>query len=1437
MLAAGISVESAQGYLNALPPQSVVVACVNSPSNTTLSGDAHLIDQLEQQLQKDGHFVRKLRVDVAYHSPQMQEVAEDYRNAIQAIKPENRYEGSVTMISSVTKNIVRPDDLVPEYWIRNLVSPVQFAGAVSRLVGLSEHSQIARRETPTKWTAFFELGPHTVLKGPVMQILQSINAKLATLPYYGLVVRKRNALHTSLEVAGALWSTGHTIDLCAVNQSIDPRVARVVADLPSYPWNHHTRFWHEPLESTQLRQRKHPRHDILGSALDYQNNLEPRWRQFLRVAENPWIADHVVAGSIVYPAAGMVVMVTEAARQLADNSQQLRSIELHDVQFFRAMVVPSDERGLETALHVAPRRGMSGWYEFGIFSLPAGGTWIQHAMGVFAFQYEREDRQSDFTWTKSVQRIKNTQATAQELKIDKVYEWVSEIGGVTLGPSFQSIANAFFCHSEPRLWLTGVVTDTRRTMPHGQESPTFIHPTTLDALFQAVVLSCSGALSNHDASIPIAVERICLSIGFHPQPGEHFAVHAETQWDDGESLSRCLASDPAWSEPWISFEGVRLGKVPISANTAVNQDVVTHSRYSSVTWIEHIDSPTLHIQLFKNTNHITPTDSHLELRDWIRLLCYTYGDVHALVVTGDIKGQWRGAVRGFAPRAGQRPCLEHVTLAISTRDPKGTNKSSSLADDLQGARVIQIPSLSELNHLTLSEGLYGLVVIDDISLWEGTYPKTLLALLLTMIEPAGLIVLRATNALEEAFNIRSNFKELEVNSTTKDGNFIILRKRSRGMFSNRQVYILSPQKAAAPAFLCNLQDLFTTYGVSMVPVEMVDTLDLTGKTVVSLLEFEKPWVSNWTAEDMEKFRRLLRANYILWVSQSQVESAAAESGFGVTTGLLRTLRNELQDILMPQVVIDGTDQPSSMHIASGILRVLQQTTEPGLGRRPDLEFRLSGDRLMVPRVIKHFSVDETMQTLVHGPRPISADLTLEKRPLRLHKNPEDMSNAYWEECPISDKELPADHIELQVELVTISDPKASRRSPEAVFKGFEAVGTVCRIPSCQSELVIGDKVSMIAPESFGISTRVQVAQSTVVKLPAQLDPVQAVSIPIAYLSAYQSLFETARLSTHSSVLVVGIVNQTTKAIIDCALGVGMQTFVAVSDQIGADFLQSSYPALTGRLFVIHRSLESVLSRLTQGRGVDASICSIGGHASRIAARCLAKEGHFIDLSNEMKLAALPDRFMTNCCTLSSMNLHSKLREKPDHVHALLRRAMDFLNHHGILDHLDAYSLFPVSDISLALEHCKNTGTRAVLDLQVSGQTLIVPPLPESKTLSAHHSYILAGGLGSLGLALATTLVECGARHLIFLGRSRVLHQTQQQAITQLHNKACRTDIVRCDVSKESDLRDLMHKVRSQQWQIKGVIQCTTVLKVDPRYPIAFSSHHADMCCRMPCSKK
>jgi NADPH:quinone reductase-like Zn-dependent oxidoreductase len=378
---------------------------------------------------------------------------------------------------------------------------------------------------------------------------------------------------------------------------------------------------------------------------------------------------------------------------------------------------------------------------------------------------------------------------------------------------------------------------------------------------------------------------------------------------------------------------------------------------------------------------------------------------------------------------------------------------------------------------------------------------------------------------------------------------------------------------------------------------------------------------------------------------------------------------------------------------------------------------------------------------------------------------------------------------------------------------IEVSGKVTRIGSAVNDLNVGDKVLTLSSAKSGLSTTICVPESDTIRIPANVDPEQVISTPLAYLNAYQILTEVGRLRSNSSVLLVGSIGQTLRAMIDYALAMDMHVIVATDSQNTSDILASRYPKLQDRILGIHGSLEASVSRLTNGTGVEAAIGLLGGYSGRVAASCLVQGGQYINLSSDMKLSALPESFIESGCTFSSPKLQRTFSEKPGSLHASVRHVIDFMKKHRMLEHVKPYATFPVADVQAALKHCKETDTRAIVNLQAPGQVPIVLPLPELATLPADHTYILAGGLGNLGLALAETLVQSGARHLVFLGRSGGVQHDQQLTLDLLRGRGCTIDVMRCDISRRGDIDHLESKIRNKKWTIGGVLQCTTVLKV------------------------
>ncbi|KAL4923067.1 type I polyketide synthase [Aspergillus undulatus] len=331
---------------------NLAIACENSPRNVTLSGDTGALDTIADNLRNcyPDVSMKRLPVNCAYHSAQMNVVADDYMERLAALNIAERIEKlSSIFVSSVTGTPLQSTaELNAGYWCRNLTSPVLFYSAIKNIM--------ETLSTPL----FLEVGPHSVLCGPLRDIAPSVS-------YIPTLVRGTDAYTSILRTAGRLFQLTD-IDLSPLY------TGGVDTGLPPYQWQYDHRFWSESRVSRNWRFRQHPHHDILGSKIPDGNDTEPLWRSVIYLENVLWLRDHVVEDKVVFPQAAYIGMVGEAIRQLTGQHDYfIRHIEF--------LTVPTlcENQPLEILTQLRPLQ-QSEWYEFSITS-HSEGTWEKLCSG------------------------------------------------------------------------------------------------------------------------------------------------------------------------------------------------------------------------------------------------------------------------------------------------------------------------------------------------------------------------------------------------------------------------------------------------------------------------------------------------------------------------------------------------------------------------------------------------------------------------------------------------------------------------------------------------------------------------------------------------------------------------------------------------------------------------------------------------------------------------------------------------------------------------------------------------------------------------------------------------------------------------------------------------------------------------------------------------
>ncbi|PPJ57411.1 hypothetical protein CBER1_01404 [Cercospora berteroae] len=315
MAAVGLGWAEVEKYLS--PPHRIV-ACENSPKSVTISGDADAVQQTLNRIKEDNPDItaRLLKVERAYHSYHMAEIGDKYLNKIAehvgGKAPELPFFSSVTGSGEPEQS-----PLDASYWVRNLASPVLFSRAVA---GLLKHI-----DNPV----FLEVGPHGALAGPARQIFAQEGASP---PYLSAMVRNENCVEKYLAAIGSLFENNISVDF----KTMFPG-EKAMSGLPRYPWNHEQEYWYESRMSKEWRWPAYPKHELLGRRCLETTDFNPSFRNLVSIAEAPWLRDHMIDGTVIFPAAGYAAMAGEAARQLSGKND---AYSLKHVVLNQALVLP-----------------------------------------------------------------------------------------------------------------------------------------------------------------------------------------------------------------------------------------------------------------------------------------------------------------------------------------------------------------------------------------------------------------------------------------------------------------------------------------------------------------------------------------------------------------------------------------------------------------------------------------------------------------------------------------------------------------------------------------------------------------------------------------------------------------------------------------------------------------------------------------------------------------------------------------------------------------------------------------------------------------------------------------------------------------------------------------------------------------------------------------
>jgi len=239
------AVSLAQKYGN-----KISAAVYNSPNSMVLSGDKNIIEIIQNELEKKDLFCRQVKVTVASHSPQMDNILQPLKEKLNNVIGIGT---DVRLFSTSANSIVTAEDLTTDFWLKNLRNPVMFYPVMQQLFN-------------NNCNIFIEVSPHPVLVVAMKQCAEKENFNVKTLPS---TIRNTSEKSSILKTLAAIYESGVNLNF----NSIVPQPQHFM-ELPSYPFQKEEWIFEKKINPTNNFYSIENKH-IIGIKMDLagDNNL------------------------------------------------------------------------------------------------------------------------------------------------------------------------------------------------------------------------------------------------------------------------------------------------------------------------------------------------------------------------------------------------------------------------------------------------------------------------------------------------------------------------------------------------------------------------------------------------------------------------------------------------------------------------------------------------------------------------------------------------------------------------------------------------------------------------------------------------------------------------------------------------------------------------------------------------------------------------------------------------------------------------------------------------------------------------------------------------------------------------------------------------------------------------------------------------------------
>lgn len=1421
MMAVGLGHDTTDREIEALDLQGKIKsACINSPESTTISGDADGIEKMQEALNSKGIFARVLQTNGrAYHSHHMLPVGEEYQTLLEKhLGPlPVPSESDAEWISSVYQEPVS-GKVLPAYWRANLESPVQLAGALTKLIKGKKYHIV-------------ELGPHSTMEMPIKQTCKKLKVTDEKMHYTSALSRGKNAVHTTLSLMGQLFLHGHTIDFVKVNHvegtNIKGQQGKLISDLPPHPWSYEGVLFNESRASKELRDRKYGHHDLLGLQMLAGDGLMKTWRNTLRVKDVPWLASHKLGSQIVFPAAGYIAMAIEAISQaLGVTDCDSRDIHLRQFNIGKAFPLSADENdtGIEVFTHLRPMQltltaNSTKWYEFEIISHEKGVT-ISHATGKIALEEDAKPLQPKFDFRKV-----ELQQTASRSWYDKF-----QTVGLNFGKDFSSLEAVYVDRKRQETHARADVKYlTGGGVGHATQSKYLIHPITIDSLLQtALVASSGGIISSLKCLVPTAIESARFKSPRDPISTVHVdaisqktgpgSIEAQAELYDSQGNTSALMEQVTA----VAYEGAgenmaeeiesrhpcirNVWKPDVTKMTETNV-----SGYSN--WLLAATTETMTSQMSQNLT---------KLAEFVGLVAHQNPRITILEL-GSPAPEFTRHVLGKVLRmqTSFKRCASYSRGYF-------TANGELFVEALDNPRDVK----DEFDKIHPQIGAsYDLVVFPNPFIDE-EFATDRLEYVKSLLTPNGAVLGRLPDGLVVPKTTKEiGFHPIQVTSSDTAESILFAPRQlvPRNVEINNDILVVERKEEVEfnSHLISALQGRLGEDSVKRTTLGALSASDIgPSTTVISTIELHEPILSSMTPSELASVKIITdNTESLLWITGGgQLDGMRPE--FAMASGWQRSLILEQPNLRCFIFDIDEVDETYEAS-CKNILAILDDLHSDGI---PDCE---TCQKAGVPYLSRFVPEEEMNHTFRQKMSKSESSVPLkDARPCRLAiKNIGQFDTLAFEQTTIVRDNLAADFIEVDVKSVGLNAKDvftySGRVQTRNATSSLECSGVVTRVGSNVTHVEAGDRVVVMAPGHFATSESFPAWASA--KLQDNEDFNIMATLPLVFATAIYGLQDRANLQKGESVLIhsgaggVGIAAiqiaqlKGAKVMIPLATSCSLcfthalQIFTTVSTEEKKSFLIETFGIPRENIFSSRDdSFHAGVLEATAGRGVDVVLNSLTGDLLHASWNCCARFGRFVeigkkDLTDAGKLDM--QQFRRNV-TFTAFDVSELCdNEHPELSCVWERLLQDTLHLYRFrkIKAFDPLKIFDCSDVSSAFRYFSSTNRIGKIAISFENDELPVNLLPSQydSAFSPEKTYLMSGCLGGIGRSVTKWMFARGARKFCFIGRSGLAKEPARLLVTDLKDAGAKCTVVKGDVSIYADVKKCVDSIEGT---IGGVFQ-------------------------------